>query len=41
VREIVVRFPRTRAVLESRGVDFCCGGKHSLAEAAKEAGART
>jgi len=38
VRDVVVRFPQARAALEALGVDYCCGGKHPLAEAAREGG---
>ena len=38
VREVVVNHPQTRAVLEQRGVDYCCGGGQPLKEAAAEAG---
>jgi regulator of cell morphogenesis and NO signaling len=38
VRDAVVRFPALRKVLESLGIDYCCGGQHSLAEAARAAG---
>lgn len=37
VRDLVVEYPQTRAVLESLGIDYCCGGRHPLAVAAKEA----
>lgn len=33
VREIAVAFPTAIPVLERLGVDYCCGGQHSLAEA--------
>lgn len=33
VREIVVEMPSAILVLEQFGIDYCCGGKHTLAEA--------
>ena len=33
VRDIAVEYPTTIPVLERFGIDFCCGGKHTLAEA--------
>jgi regulator of cell morphogenesis and NO signaling len=36
VREIVVAFPSTIPVLEQLGIDYCCGGKHTLADACTE-----
>ena len=33
VRDIAVKYPMTIPVLESFGIDFCCGGKHTLATA--------
>ena len=33
VREIVVEAPTAIPVLERFGIDYCCGGKHTLAEA--------
>ena len=33
VRDIAVAFPTTIPVLERFGIDYCCGGKHTLAEA--------
>jgi regulator of cell morphogenesis and NO signaling len=33
VREIVVEAPNAIPVLERFGIDYCCGGKHTLAEA--------
>jgi regulator of cell morphogenesis and NO signaling len=32
--DIVARYPQTRALMEQFGLDYCCGGKHTLAEAA-------
>jgi regulator of cell morphogenesis and NO signaling len=36
VRELVGRHPQTRKVFEQYGIDYCCGGGKSLAEAAQE-----
>ena len=33
VRDIVVEIPTAIPVLERLGIDYCCGGKHTLAEA--------
>ena len=33
VRDIVVEVPTAIPVLELLGIDYCCGGKHTLAEA--------
>ncbi len=33
VRDIAVEYPAAIPVLESFGIDYCCGGKHTLAEA--------
>lgn len=38
VKDIVVRHPETRPVLEKLGVDYCCGGKMPLAQAVQRAG---
>jgi regulator of cell morphogenesis and NO signaling len=38
VAEIVVKHPETRKILEGMGIDYCCGGKHSLKEACEGAG---
>jgi len=38
VRDLVVQYPQTRAVLERLGIDYCCGGGHELKEAAAEKG---
>lgn len=38
VREIVLAFPQAAAVFESLGIDYCCGGKHTLDEACRQAG---
>lgn len=35
--EVVATYPATMPMLESLGIDFCCGGKRSLAAAASEA----
>lgn len=36
VREIVVEQPAAIAVLALFGIDYCCGGKHSLGEACRK-----
>jgi regulator of cell morphogenesis and NO signaling len=36
VRDLVGRHPQTRLVFERYGIDYCCGGGKSLAEAARE-----
>ena len=33
VRDLVLAYPGAIPVLEQFGIDYCCGGKHSLAEA--------
>jgi regulator of cell morphogenesis and NO signaling len=38
VREIVLAFPQAAGVFESLGIDYCCGGKHTLDEACRQAG---
>jgi len=38
VKDIVVQFPRTRIVLETLGIDYCCGGKIPLGQATEKAG---
>lgn len=38
VREIVLEFPQAAGVFESLGIDYCCGGKHTLGEACRLAG---
>lgn len=38
VRELVVVHPETRKVLESLGIDCCCGGGNKLTDAVAEAG---
>jgi regulator of cell morphogenesis and NO signaling len=35
VRELVGRHPATRKVFERHGIDYCCGGGQTLAEAAR------
>ncbi len=40
VRELVGRYPATLKVFEEHGIDYCCGGNKSLADAAKESGAQ-
>lgn len=41
VKDIVVRYPQTRTVLETLGIDYCCGGQNALALAAEQAGLST
>ncbi len=41
VKDIVVRHPETRPVLEKLGIDYCCGGKIPLAQAVQRAGLPT
>ena len=38
VGEIVARYPGTSRIFDRAGVDFCCGGKRSLAEACQAKG---
>jgi regulator of cell morphogenesis and NO signaling len=38
VRDLVVHHPELRQVLESLGVDYCCGGDNPLADAVAKAG---
>lgn len=38
VRDIVVQYPQTRTLLKTLGIDYCCGGKVPLNEAAERAG---
>ena len=38
VSELVIRQPQLRPLLEQLGIDYCCGGKKSLAEVVKRAG---
>jgi regulator of cell morphogenesis and NO signaling len=38
VNEVIESFPDTIAVFNSFGVDSCCGGNATLAEAAADAG---
>lgn len=33
VRDIAVEFPAAILVLERLNIDYCCGGKHTMAEA--------
>jgi regulator of cell morphogenesis and NO signaling len=39
VRDLAGRYPTTLKVLEDYGVDYCCGGDKTLADAAQESGA--
>jgi regulator of cell morphogenesis and NO signaling len=41
VKDIVIQHPDTRLVLEKLGIDYCCGGKMPLAQAAQQAGLPT
>lgn len=38
VAEVVIQYPQTRRLLEEMGIDYCCGGKHSLKDACSKAG---
>ena len=38
VRELVISHPEVRQVLESLGIDYCCGGGNKLTDAVAEAG---
>lgn len=38
VRDLVGRYPQTRPVFEKHGIDYCCGGAVSLADAAAKHG---
>ena len=38
VRELVGRYPHTRKVFDDLGIDYCCGGGQSLADAASRHG---
>ena len=38
VREVAAKWPATLRTLEALGIDYCCGGKLTLAEAAAERG---
>lgn len=38
VREIVIEHPETIPVLERLGIDYCCGGQHTLSEACANRG---
>ncbi len=41
VKDIVVQFPQTRTVMETLGIDYCCGGRVPLNMAAEHAGLST
>jgi regulator of cell morphogenesis and NO signaling len=41
VKDIVVRYPQTRTILEMLGIDYCCGGKATLNRAAEQVGLST
>lgn len=34
VRDLIAKHPGTRTLLERLGIDYCCGGQHTLREAA-------
>jgi regulator of cell morphogenesis and NO signaling len=38
VRDLVGRYPQTRPVFEKHGIDYCCGGGKSLADATRQCG---
>ncbi|WP_372846007.1 iron-sulfur cluster repair di-iron protein [Pontiella sp.] len=38
VGDFVVQYPQLRQTLEQQGIDYCCGGKKPLGEAAEAAG---
>jgi len=38
VAEVVTQHPQTRLLLEEMGIDYCCGGKHSLKESCNKSG---
>jgi len=38
VAEVVTKHPQTRRLLEKMGIDYCCGGKHSLKDACNKSG---
>ena len=38
VANLVIQFPQLRLSLEKMGIDYCCGGKHPLSDAAQRAG---
>ena len=38
VNETIQRFPATLAVFQSYGIDSCCGGAHTVADAAARHG---
>lgn len=35
IRELIELFPATMAILAAHGMDLCCGGGHTVAEAAR------
>lgn len=37
VADVVVQYPQTRKLLESHGIDYCCGGKQSFKAACDKA----
>jgi len=38
LRDIVLEFPQAARVFESAGIDYCCGGRRTLAEACQRGG---
>ena len=38
VRDLVLEKPASARAFESFGIDYCCGGAHTLVEACKAAG---
>jgi regulator of cell morphogenesis and NO signaling len=40
VRDLAGKYPTTLKVFEEHGIDYCCGGDKSLAQAAKESGVK-
>lgn len=38
VKDLVVKYPQTRPLLEELGIDYCCGGHTPLDKAAEQAG---
>ena len=40
VREVAERYPQTVNVFGKHGVDFCCGGAHSIEQTARARGCK-
>ena len=40
VRDVITRWPETVSVFGNFGVDFCCGGAHSIEQTAHARGCR-